>query len=162
MVITRRKNGKFGFTILELLVVIAIVGVLISVVVFALDESRLKGRDGGRKVQILEVLKGLELFYSDSGVYPDDGTPADGTTGDTLTTIGSSFIGGMYLKKLPDESNIYQYCVSADKKSALLAVNTENDKGGSNYCSITRGVGPSFGCTAWQAANASDYCGNRF
>lgn len=153
---------KRGFTLIELLVVIAIMGVLLAVVSMAISDSRTKGRDGARKTQIQEVIKGLELFYSDGGTYPLDGTPADGTIGGTLTTIGSGFIGGRYLSRLPDESDRYQYCVTGDQKSILIAINTENDKGGSNYCSIIRGPGPTYGCDAWRTANASDLCAARF
>jgi len=156
------KVKNCGFTLIELLVVIAIIGVLIAIVVTALDQSRMKGRDGARKTQINEVLKALELHYSDGSGYPDDGTPGDNTVGDILSNIGSGFIGGPYIRRLPDESNLYQYCVSADRKSMLIAVNTEQDKGGSNYCSIVRGAGPDYGCTAWRSAYAADPCSRRF
>jgi|CXWL01.1.fsa_nt_gi general secretion pathway protein G len=158
----RDKNINHGFTLLELLIVMAIIGVIAAIVLMALDQSRIKGRDAGRKAQALEILKGLELFYSDSGTYPDDGTPVDSTNGGTISTIGSSFVGGMYFRRLPDEPNLYQYCVSADKRSMILAVNTEEDKGGSNYCSILRGPAADYGCTAWYASNANDLCSTRF
>lgn len=153
-----------GFTLIELLVVIAIIGVLAAIVVMALDESRMKGRDGARKAQILEVFKALELYYTDGGTYPDDGTPANNSVGDVLTNIGSGFIGGRYIKRLPDEPGLYQYCVSGDKRSMSIAVNTEQDFGATNsdYCSITRGQGPDYGCTAWLATNAQDSCAERF
>ena len=155
-------SPKNGFTLIELLVVIAIIGILAAVVVVALDQARMKGRDGARKSQVQEILKGFELHYSDSSEYPDDGTPGDNTVGDVLTNIGSGFVGGTYFKRLPDDSARYQYCVSSDHKSILLAVDTEDDKGGTSYCSITRGPGPNYGCSLWLANNASDPCENRF
>jgi prepilin-type N-terminal cleavage/methylation domain-containing protein len=151
-----------GFTILELLVVISIIGLIAGVVIIAINDSRTKGQDSGKKVQLQEVLKALELYYSDTGIYPDDGTPADNATGDVLTDIGSGFVGGAYLKRLPNDSDVYQYCVSSDRKSLIFAVNTEDDKGGSNYCSVTRGIGPNYGCDAWYTANAMSPCSTRF
>lgn len=158
----KQKEKHSGFTLIELLVVIAIIGILASVVIMSLSESRAKGRDAGRKSQIQEILKALELHYSDGGTYPDDGTPLDNTTGGTFTTIGSGLVGGRYFKRLPDESDIYQYCVSANRQSMMIAVNTEQDKGGSNYCSITRGSGSDFGCNTWLTTNAASPCSTRF
>jgi prepilin-type N-terminal cleavage/methylation domain-containing protein len=157
----RKQSSQFGFTLLELLVVIAIIGIIVAVVMVALNESKLKGRDAGRKSQIQEILKALELHYSDDGTYPDDGTP-NNTVGDALTNIGSGFNGGRYFRQLPEESGLYQYCVSTDRKSMFIAVNTEKDKGGSDYCGITRGPGPSYGCDVWRTLNALDSCALRF
>ncbi len=152
-----------GFTLIELLVVIAIIGILASIVLMAIDQSRAKGRDGARKSQVAEILKGLELFYTDGGIYPLDGTAGDSTTGAAFSAIGSGFIGGPYFSKAPDEAGTrYFYCVSSDRKSIVLALDTEYDQGGSNFCSVIRGPGPSRGCDAWQAANATDLCASRF
>ena len=152
-----KKNKEGGFTILELLVVIAIIGIIAAVVLVALDESREKGRDAGRASQTQEILKALELYYSDNGSYPT----VSGTynTGDYLDQIDS--FGG-YLKRMPDEAGSrYYYCVSAGGSSVLLAVNTERDDGGSDWCNITRS-NPPYGCDVWQTANASDSCMSRF
>ncbi len=155
-----------AFTLIELLVVIAIIGILSTAVFFAINDARVQSRDKARGVQLTELLKALELTYSDDGSYPDDGTPLDNTVGDELTNIGSGFIGGQFIKKLPQEPERYQYCVSADRASMMLAVNTENDRGsGIEYCSVVRGAGAGadgFGCTAWMNANALDTCLNRF
>ncbi len=154
-----------GFTLIELLVVMAIIAILASIVFFSIVDARLKGRDAGKKVQIQEVLKGLELYYSDTGYYPEDGTPGVHTTGNTLTNINAGFINASYFKRLPENPDEYQYCVSDDKKSMVLSVNTEYDAGGSNYCRVTRGPGTptyGYGCTTWMNTNASDTCITRF
>ncbi len=160
-----RKETR-GFTLIELLVVIAIIGILSAIVMVALDDARSGGRDANRKAQTQEILKALELYYSDGSVYPQDGTPGDNTDGDTLTQINNSFVG-RYIKRLPDESDRYYYCASADGRSMVLAVDTEKDRGGngSNYCSVTRGPGggaDGYGCTAWVTNNAGTSCSDRF
>lgn len=155
-------KSKRGFTLIELLVVIAIIGVVGAIVMVVLSDARAKGNDGGRKTQVQEVLKALELYYTDNGAYPQYGSSSG--TGGTLDGINSSFFGiGTYLKRLPAEASThYYYCVSASRKSILLAVDTDQDKGGSDYCSVLRGPGPDYGCAAWQAANAGSPCSTRF
>jgi general secretion pathway protein G len=154
-----------GFTLVELLIVISIIGVIAAIVMVALDQSRTKGRDGQRKSQTNEVLKALELYYSDNGTYPSHN---DGTEG-YLSGIDSSFYGmGTYIRRLPDTADSeYYYCVSSDLRSMLLAVDTEQDSGGSNFCNITRGPGPDYGCDPSfiidaGGDDASDSCALRF
>ncbi len=158
-----RKGTASGFTLIELLVVIAIIGVLASVVVMALDQSRMKGRDAARKSQSQELLKALELYYSDNNVYPPDGD-ASASDGALLNAIDASFYAtSRYINRPPAEDDSrYMYCANSTGNSMLLAIDTEQDEGGSGWCSVTRGPGPDYGCTAWVTANASDSCFDRF
>lgn len=64
-----KKNNK-GFTLIELLVVIAIIGLLASIVLVALTQTRSKARDTKRIADINQLRKALELYYLDYGVYP--------------------------------------------------------------------------------------------
>lgn len=157
----RDKNINRGFTLLELLIVMAIIGVIASIMLFAINNANSKGRDSARKSQVLEVLKALELHYSINGTYPLQGGSAG--IGGYLSNVDATFYGpGKSIISLPDESDSrYYYCVSANRSSMLVAVDTENDKGGSNFCSIIRGSGD-YGCTAWYTANAADSCLTRF
>ncbi|MFZ2253267.1 MAG: type II secretion system protein [Minisyncoccia bacterium] len=157
----RNKNEHNGFTLLELLIVMAIIGVIASIMLFAINNANSKGRDSARKSQVLEILKALELHYSINGSYPLQGGAAG--TGGYLSTIDATFYGaGKAIITLPDESNSrYYYCVSSNRSSMMVAVDTEDDKGGSNFCSIIRGSGD-YGCIAWYTTNASDSCLTRF
>lgn len=163
-----KKDTSRGFTLLELLVVIGIIALLSIIVAASMSESRERGRDAGRKAQTQELLKALELYYSNNGMYPthNDG---DANTHGSLEFIDSDFYGaGRSLSRLPDEAYTghYYYCVSANGSSMVLAVNTENDRGstGSDFCHITRGASP-FGCTfsgAGANVDADDSCALRF
>ena len=62
--------GRQGFTLIELLVVIAIIGVLISISVFSLSDSRKTGRDGRRKADLELIRSGVELYKADCNSYP--------------------------------------------------------------------------------------------
>lgn len=59
-----------GFTLIELLVVIAIVGILASVILASLNQSRVRARDAKRISELQEINKALDMYYSDHGRYP--------------------------------------------------------------------------------------------
>jgi len=63
------KHRK-GFTLVELLVVIAIIGLLSTLAVVALGSARSKARDARRVSDIKQIQTGLELYFSDQGLYP--------------------------------------------------------------------------------------------
>ncbi len=65
------KKTKNGFTLLELLVVIAIIGLLATVVLFAVNDARAKGRDSARIQQMKQIKTAIELFYDSKGYYPE-------------------------------------------------------------------------------------------
>jgi prepilin-type N-terminal cleavage/methylation domain-containing protein len=59
-----------AFTLVELLVVIAIIGLLGTVAVFSLSQTRIKARDTKRLADMKQIMTALELFYSVNGFYP--------------------------------------------------------------------------------------------
>lgn len=64
------QQRPLGFTLIELLVVIAIIGLLATLVVVQVDESRQKARDAVRLQTVNDVRKALDLYYDDHGYYP--------------------------------------------------------------------------------------------
>lgn len=91
-----RRSKQSGFTLIELLVVIAIIGVLGSLIVVALANSRSKSRDARRKQDILAVGKALELYYNTNGAYPCTGNTGIGncTTDPNTVFYGVPTSGG--------------------------------------------------------------------
>jgi prepilin-type N-terminal cleavage/methylation domain-containing protein len=158
-----KEQKQRGFTLIELLMVIAIIGILAAITLVALNQAGQKGRDSGRAAGSQEILKALELHYSDNEAYPS--APSGGVL---LTDAGvqAQFIGvGKYMRRPPEDVERFYYCASADGRSMLLALDTEDDKGGSAYCSMLRGSGPDYGCEytgATPDVDASDPCANRF
>lgn len=62
--------NKKGFTLIELLVVIAIIGLLSTIVIVSLNRTKAKARDTRRISDFKEIATALELFYSQTGKYP--------------------------------------------------------------------------------------------
>jgi prepilin-type N-terminal cleavage/methylation domain-containing protein len=65
-------NIKKGFTLIELLVVVAIIGILASVVLASLNNSRNKGGDATIKTNLVNMRGQAEIIYSGSGCYGDN------------------------------------------------------------------------------------------
>ena len=61
-----------GFTLIELLIVIAIIGLLASVIVVALGNSRIKARDARRLADTQQIRTALDLYLNQAGGYPDE------------------------------------------------------------------------------------------
>ncbi len=59
-----------GFTLIELLVVISIIGVLATVVLSSLTQTRATSRDAKRLADIRTIQSALEVYYINNGTYP--------------------------------------------------------------------------------------------
>lgn len=63
------KNKK-GFTLIELLIVVAIIGILATLVIVAIQNSRTNARDSKRLADIKQMQTALELYFNDNKSYP--------------------------------------------------------------------------------------------
>ncbi|WKZ24506.1 MAG: prepilin-type N-terminal cleavage/methylation domain-containing protein [Patescibacteria group bacterium] len=70
-----RLYNKKAFTLIELLVVIAIIGILSTLVVLALGNSRTSARDAKRLNDLKAMANALELYYANNNQYPASITP---------------------------------------------------------------------------------------
>lgn len=91
-----------GFTMIELMVVISIIGLLSSVIISSVSVSRDKANVAQRLSSAKEVEKALEVYYSNTGSYPN----TSGSWSSLCSTWGgdTNWIPGLtptYLARLP-------------------------------------------------------------
>ena len=70
------KRPRCGFTLVEVLVVIAIIGMLVGLLVPAINAARLSGRRAVIKAEMTQLTNAIESFRTSlgGGQYPPDGT----------------------------------------------------------------------------------------
>lgn len=66
----RNSKKSLAFTLIELLVVIAIIGILSTLTVVLLQNSRAKSRDSKRIGDVKQMQTALEMYFSDWNTYP--------------------------------------------------------------------------------------------
>ena len=66
------KMKEKGFTFVEIMVTAAIIAVLAAVGMVSYANANKKVRDGRRKADLEQIRVALEMYKSDSAVYPDD------------------------------------------------------------------------------------------
>ena len=88
----KRKNSYRGFTLIELIVTLSIVATLAGIGAVAV----VKIRGTTKQVSCINNLKtisnGLQLYYNDYKVFPDDGYPDDGDDTYPLSTELANYI----------------------------------------------------------------------
>jgi type II secretion system protein G len=113
-----KRNSQNGFTIVELLIVIVVIGILAAITIVAYNGAQQRARDASRTAAVKNVMKALELYRVDNGVYPSVGT--DGT-GYALSTLSTALVP-TYMKAIPSDPNTsgtnYQYVRSTAASGA--------------------------------------------
>ena len=114
-----------GFTLVELLVVIAIVGILSTLAVVSLNNSRSKARDSRRFSDVRALQEAVELYIENNGGNVPD--PAQETWAGLQLILGTYVQGGT-LPVDPSASDgfLYVYCHSGH--NYLLGAVMENNQ----------------------------------
>ena len=120
-----------GFTIVELLIVIVVIAILAAITIVAYNGIQARARDNIRYQDVKLILKALELYKIDNGMYPPTSATTlagEGTTGCGANGYSYSWgqddrwmkplVDGGYLKKVPvppinDCNHYYRYLKGA-------------------------------------------------
>lgn len=68
----KKNHFRKGFTLIELLIVIAILGILASIVVVSLGNSKAKSRDTRRKADVKTLYDAVNLYALDNYKFPNN------------------------------------------------------------------------------------------
>lgn len=79
-----------AFTLIELLIVITIIGVLAVALIPKIANAPSRARDTQRKTDLNQIVKALEAYYADYGVYPT-GTPTSRYCVDAIASFSNYF-----------------------------------------------------------------------
>ncbi len=124
------KQTKLAFTLMELLVGIAIIGLLATLSVVALSNTRARARDSRRVSDVKQIHTALELYYNVANQYPEELI-----SGSILEHNGVIFLDPIPTAPTPadgdcqTENNTYIY-TKIDDNDYVLAYCLGNNTGG--------------------------------
>lgn len=78
---------KNGFTLVELMIVIVIIGVLTTLIMVSLDNTKMTARNTRRLADIKQIQLALKMYYNDTGTFPSSITP-----GSSISKGGANYM----------------------------------------------------------------------
>ena len=119
-----KNKDQSGFTLIELMVVIAIVGILSSIAVISMSNSRSKARDSRRMADITAMQEAVELYMESHATPPD---PAQETWAGLESDLGP-FVQGGTLPLDPQASDGFRYAYCHFGYNYVIAGVMENNQ----------------------------------
>jgi type IV pilus assembly protein PilA len=106
---SQHKDKVSGFTLIELLVVIAIIGLLSSIAMVAMTNSRIKSRDTARFATMYQVKNGLDIYYNTGSGYPDQSSWDTSQNGSSILTCSGTAALKVPQDMLHDSDSSYAF-----------------------------------------------------
>lgn len=147
------KFNKKGFTLIELMVVIAIIGLLSTIILASLSNTRAKAKNVAIKGEVVQILNALQLYRADvgKGFYPSNSGNCFSTAGAVAVSPTCCLGGGgpAYTSCTYADGNISPdfYSLSPYLKTPRAAVDTfviagNNYRGYFYVCDVREAGGP--------------------
>lgn len=152
---------SLGLTLIELLITIAIVAVISAIGYATYDNAQKKARDSKRKNDLRDIQVALQLYYQDTGYYPNSTTGSAFTkkSTDTGASGWDSVLSTSYIKQMPKDpkntattNRFYRYDTPAGHLTFIISTNLENDSDPQRVVDCNSNI------TAASAADKHDYC----
>ena len=145
----QKRNVSKGFTLIEILVVIAIIGILASIVLVALNQSRQSARVAKARIELKGLRTAMVSLENDTNEWPGHKTIDDVETGSSgnemwdLTVDEAGFMGtdgafpnwnGPYFENIPRDPWGNHYFFDTDYDV--------DPSGGATWASVVGSFGP--------------------
>jgi prepilin-type N-terminal cleavage/methylation domain-containing protein len=140
MILLNHMNKlKKGFTLIELLVVIAIIGILSTIVLSALSNSRAKAYDAKVKMQLSNFRGAAEMYFTSQN--PTTYGPTTSLCSEYMFNNFNSQDGtpGLYIATGNLPSNTQVFCGSTDGVGSAYAVKATLYSGNDYWCVDSKG-----------------------
>lgn len=124
------KFIKKSFTLVELLLVIAIIGILTTIIIVGLAESRKKGHDSQRMSDLNTVASALANFYSENHFYPSPtSAPAVTNYSELISVLRLDYLSSAPHDPIDDAATGYVYYYEGTATSYMLGACLETNSG---------------------------------
>lgn len=80
-------SKRQGFTLVELMIVIVIIGVLTTLIIVSLDNTKMTARNARRLADIKQIQLALKMYYNDTGMFPTSIVP-----GSSISRGGANYM----------------------------------------------------------------------
>ena len=84
------KKSRSGFTLVEISIVIVIIAILAGITVVSYKSIQARSRDAKRQTDVANIIKAMELYYSDTGSYPAPTGPTSSPVNPSWYSSGDS------------------------------------------------------------------------
>ncbi len=136
-----RNNLHRGFTLIELLVVMAVIGLMVAIVVAALNSSRAKGANAGIKSNMRTITQQVELIYLNT--TPNGYGTVSFPVGTCAQTAGTIFADPTVWRAIQEtqtqSGGTMPTCASTTTQWAVSAPLRTTENGKTHWCVETEG-----------------------